>query len=116
MNFLVEAAPELLISLVIVVLLYWLTKEKLASQIRRGIVYTYVAGLLITVILLFQSNSKPNNTLQVQESEVSSELELSDVKDLSPETLSSEQSSKRLKALIEQQKDDVSVAKDDSGD
>ncbi len=117
MDFIIEAAPELIISLVFVVLLYLLTKEKLSTKARHGILYAYAGGLVVTLVLLYQSNTKPLNTLQVQESFAATQSELADAKDLSPQTLSSDQSSERLEKLIEEQKESVSLDKnkDESG-
>ncbi|MBE1301621.1 MAG: hypothetical protein GJ680_17170 [Alteromonadaceae bacterium] len=115
MNYIIEAAPELLISIVFVTLLYLLTKEKLSKTARHRILYAYVGGLAVALVLLYQSDTKPVNTLDIQETFASTETTLPEVKDLSPETRSSEESSERLDKLIEEQKDSVSVEKDDTG-
>lgn len=114
MHFIVEASPEIFYSLVIVILLYLLTKEKLSKSTRHRILYIYSSGLLITLVLLFQSNTKPINTLNVLENYPIANVELAEVKNLSPKKSTSDESSERLNDLIEKQKQSVSITQDKS--
>ena len=68
MNFIIEAGPELLLSLIFIVLIFLLAKEKLSNKTRYRILYAYAGGLLMTVVLLYQSSTPTINTLKVQES------------------------------------------------
>lgn len=114
MHFIIEAGPELLISFVLIILLYLLTKDKLSTRTRTRILLAYAGGVVVTLILLFQSNAPTVNTLDIQQRYANSDSELSATKDLSPKTLSSEESSQRLSDLIEEQKESVSVEHEDS--
>lgn len=67
-------------------------------------------GLILTVMFNFQSNA-PKYQLKVEKSTPiqASSTELPEVKDLSPEKLTAEQSSERLQQLREKQKEDTSL-------
>ena len=114
MQFIIEAAPEILFSLIVVALFVVLAKDKVSARTMRGVLFVYGGGLLFTVVLLYQSSTQPVNTLQVQESDAATNTELTEVKDLSPKPLSSKESSERLKTLIENQKDSVSLEENES--
>ena len=113
MNSIIEALPELVISLVLFGVFYLAVKNTLSAKVLHRISLSFAGGIIIAIVLLLQSGSPPTNRLQVQESFASSESELAEQKDLSPETLTEAQSSERLKALISAQKDSVSLSKPD---
>jgi len=112
MSSIIEALPELLISLIFVVLLFLFTREKLSAKTRNNMLACYGVGVLVTLILLFQSGTPPQNTLNTQESFAATDVSLAEIQDHSPKTLSAEESSERLNKLIEQQKQNVSVVQE----
>lgn len=72
-------------------------------------------GFVLIAMFSFQSNA-PKNTLDVEENETQLETkkELPAVKNLAPEKLSPEESSKRLEELRKKQKENTSLNKEDN--
>lgn len=72
-------------------------------------------GFVLIAMFSFQSNA-PKNTLGVKENETQLETkkELPALKNLEPEKLTPEESSKRLEELRKKQKEDTSLGKEDN--
>jgi hypothetical protein len=113
MNSLIEALPEFAISLVVFAVFLLIAKGRVSAKTLKGVSMVYAGAVIVIVLLLLQSGTPPRNTLEVEESFAATETELPEQKDLSPRTLTSEESSERLNTLIEEQKDKVSVSKPD---
>ncbi|WP_338294265.1 hypothetical protein [Planctobacterium marinum] len=108
MDSIIEAIPEIVIACIVAGLFYLLTKDKLSASARNRSVLVFAALVLVWLIMLAQSDSVPAQ-LHVEETSPDYQQPLAEIQDTSPKTLSAEESSARLEALREAQKENTSL-------
>ncbi|XOV81087.1 MAG: hypothetical protein ACFHVJ_09085 [Aestuariibacter sp.] len=108
-----EALPEILIACIIAAVVFYISKGRVRDEFRKAGVGVFIACLIIVIIMLGQSNSVPER-LNITENPTDYDKPLSDVVDSSPAQITAEQSSERLEAMREEQKQDTVLGEKDS--